>query len=60
MKTKNIFKFYSLLAFLFIVSACTGDLNVIPKDDSEFLAQDFYSNSNAYKQALAGIMAIFH
>ncbi|PIR12541.1 MAG: RagB/SusD family nutrient uptake outer membrane protein, partial [Flavobacteriales bacterium CG11_big_fil_rev_8_21_14_0_20_35_7] len=55
MKTKNIFKFYSLLVFLFIVSACTGDLNVIPKDDSEFLAQDFYSNPNAYKQALAGI-----
>jgi hypothetical protein len=55
MKTKYIHKFYFFLGFLFILSACTNDLDVIPKDDDEFLSEDFYANPNSYKQALAGI-----
>lgn len=55
MKTKNIYKFYFLLSLLFILNGCTEDLNVIPGDDDEFLSEDFYANSGAYKQALAGI-----
>lgn len=55
MKTKNIYTFYFLLGVLLFFSSCTNDLNVTPRDDKEFLAQDFYANSNAYKQALAGI-----
>ena len=51
MKTKYIHKFYFFLGFLFILSACTNDLDVIPKDDDEFLSEDFYANPNSYKQA---------
>jgi len=55
MKTKNIYKFYFFFGLLFILSACTDDLNVTPKDDDEFLSEAFYSKPTAYKQALAGI-----
>ena len=55
MKTKKIYKFYFLLGLLFILNGCTEDLNVIPGDDDEFLSEDFYANTGAYKQALAGI-----
>jgi starch-binding outer membrane protein, SusD/RagB family len=55
MKTKIIYKFYFLLASLFILNGCTGDLNVTPGDDDEFLADAFYASPTAYKQALAGI-----
>ncbi len=54
MKTHNIYKFYFLLVALFVFSACT-DLDVTPEDDDEFLSEEFYANSDAYKQALAGI-----
>ncbi|SNR62834.1 RagB/SusD family nutrient uptake outer membrane protein [Lutibacter flavus] len=56
MKTKNIFKllffFFGILIFF---SACTNELDVSPKDDDEFLSEDFYSSSDSYRQALAGI-----
>lgn len=55
MKTKNIYKFYFFFGLLFILSACTDDLNVTPKDDDEFLSEAFYAKPTAYKQALAGI-----
>lgn len=55
MKTKKIYNFYFLLGVLLFFNGCTDDLNVTPKDDDEFLAEEFYSNSGAYKQALAGI-----
>lgn len=55
MKTKNIYKFYFFFGLLFILSACTDDLNVTPKDDDEFLSEAFYANPTSYKQALAGI-----
>lgn len=55
MKTNYIYKFYFLLGFLLFFSACTDDLDVTPKDDDEFLSEDFYSSPDSYKQALAGI-----
>ncbi len=55
MKTNKIYNFYFLLGILLFFSGCTDDLNVTPEDDDEFLAEEFYSNSGAYKQALAGI-----
>lgn len=55
MKTKYIYKFYFFFGLLFILSACTDDLNVTPKDDDEFLSEDFYAEPTSYKQALAGI-----
>jgi len=55
MKTKNIYKFYFFFGLLFILSACTEDLNVTPKDDDEFLSEAFYAKPTAYKQALAGV-----
>jgi len=55
MKTKKIYNFYFLLGVLLFFNGCTDDLNVTPKDDDEFLAEEFYSDPGAYKQALAGI-----
>ncbi|MDP3312460.1 RagB/SusD family nutrient uptake outer membrane protein [Lutibacter sp.] len=55
MKTNYIHKFYFFFGILFILSACTNDLDVTPKDDDEFLSEEFYASSNSYKQALAGI-----
>jgi len=55
MITKYLNKIYFLLGFILIFSSCTNDLNVIPKDDDEFLSEDFYSNPGAYEQALAGV-----
>ncbi|REE80032.1 SusD-like starch-binding protein associating with outer membrane [Lutibacter oceani] len=56
MKTKNIFKllffFFGILIFF---SACTNELDVTPKDDDEFLSEDFYASTDSYRQALAGI-----
>ncbi len=55
MITKYLNKIYFLVGFLFFLSACTNDLNVLPTDDDEFLSEEFYSNSAAYKQVLAGV-----
>ncbi|PCH50093.1 MAG: RagB/SusD family nutrient uptake outer membrane protein [Flavobacteriaceae bacterium] len=55
MITKYLNKIYFLLGFILIFSSCTNDLNVLPKDDDEFLSVDFYSQSTAYKHALAGV-----
>jgi hypothetical protein len=55
MKTHKIYNIYFLLSMLFLITACTGDLDVVPKDDDDFLAEDFYADSDAYKHALAGI-----
>lgn len=54
MKAQNLYKIFFILTVIFFFSSCT-DLDVTPQDDDEFLAEDFYSNSEAYKQALAGI-----
>ena len=55
MKTKKIHKYYFLLGVLLFLAACSDDLNVIPQDDDEFLSEEFYADSGAYEQALAGI-----
>ena len=55
MKTNYIHTIYFFLGMLFILSSCTNDLDVTPKDDDEFLSEQFYANPKAYKQALAGI-----
>ncbi|GEP51597.1 outer membrane protein [Flavobacterium noncentrifugens] len=34
-------------------TSCTDDLNVTPKDDDEFLSDDFFQNPDSYKQVLA-------
>jgi len=59
MITKYLNKIYFLLGLIFFFSACTDDLNVIPQDDDEFLAEEFYTSATAYKQALAGIYGNF-
>ncbi|MFK7981936.1 MAG: RagB/SusD family nutrient uptake outer membrane protein [Saprospiraceae bacterium] len=42
-----------VLVLLFV--GCTKDLDVSPADPNILLAEDFYNNPNAYKQALAGV-----
>ena len=37
--------------------SCTTDLDVTPKDDDEFLTEDFFKNPNSYKQILAKLYA---
>jgi starch-binding outer membrane protein, SusD/RagB family len=51
------FKFNSiyLLGLFFVFNSCTDDLNVVPTDDDLFLAEDFFAQPGAYKQALAGV-----
>lgn len=50
-------KFFVLLGLLSLMSACTNDLNVFPKDDDIFDAQKFYSDPNSYKEFMAKIYA---
>jgi len=54
----NIYKTF-LFAFIFIglFTACEGDLDTELEDDDELLAGDFFSNPDAYKQAIAGVYA---
>jgi len=47
------------MSMLLIVSSCTSDLDVVPEDDDELLADDFYSKPGAYRQALAGVYSNF-
>ena len=47
MKTKNIFKLlFFFFGTLIFFSACTNELDVTPKDDDEFLSEDFYSDKD--------------
>jgi hypothetical protein len=55
MKTTYFHKFIFLLGILLVVGACTDDLDRVPKDDDVFLSEDFFSDTKAYKQALAGV-----
>lgn len=61
-KMKISFKKIAYLFLMFIgmnmvLTSCTDDLNVTPKDDDEFLAEDFYKNPDSYKQVLAKLYA---
>jgi len=42
-----------LLMFIAIGVSCTEDLNVTPKDDDDFTAEQFYQNPQAYRMFLA-------
>lgn len=55
MRTNLLF----LLGLSITIFSCTDDLSVEPGDDNAFLADEFYSNPEAYKQALAGIYSNF-
>ena len=42
---------------LLLLTNCTSDLDVLPKDPNSFLADDFYTTPESYKQGLAGVYA---
>ena len=54
MKKLKINAFY-FLGMVFTLNSCTKDLDVLPKGDKLFLAEDFYAQPGAYKQGLAGV-----
>ena len=54
MKKLKINAFY-LLGLFFVLNSCTGDLDVVPKDDDVFLSEAFFAQPNAYKKGLAGV-----
>ncbi len=56
---KNIFKIKTLgiISCFFLLAGCTDELDVEPGDPNAFLADDFYSNPDAYREGLAGIYA---
>jgi len=43
------------LSLLFMMVSCNNDLNVTPKDDDDFLSEDFFAQPNAYEKAVAGV-----
>ncbi len=54
----NIMKFlYQLSVFVLLLSlsSCLDELDVIPADQNAFLAEDFYSTPESYRQGLAGV-----
>lgn len=53
MKRTN--KFYYLLLTLIVLVSCTSELEVGPSDPDAFLAEDFFSDPNSYRQSLAGV-----
>ena len=42
---------------LILFTSCESDLNIVPEDPNSFLAEDFYSSPESYKQGLAGVYA---
>ena len=54
MKKLKINAFY-LLGFLLVLSSCTSDLDVVPKDDDVFLSEQFFVQPGSYKSGLAGV-----
>lgn len=48
---------YIYILSLAIFTSCLGDLDVTPGDPNVFLADDFYSTPESYKQGLAGVYA---
>ena len=56
---KKYFNLFYFMSMLLIVGSCTSDLDVVPEDDDELLADQFYSQPGAYKQALAGVYSNF-
>ena len=54
MKKINV-KLMSLLLIAFFMQSCVDDLNVTPEDPNKFNAEQFYSQPDAYKRAIAGV-----
>ncbi len=48
-------KYIPFLLTLFFLSSCFDDLDVAPSDPNAFLAEDFYSTPESYRQGLAGV-----
>jgi starch-binding outer membrane protein, SusD/RagB family len=46
---------FLLLSALIGLSSCTKDLDVLPKDPTVFLSEDFFAQPDSYKQGLAGV-----
>ncbi|GIQ59239.1 outer membrane protein [Flavobacterium collinsii] len=49
--------FLLILGLNLTLTSCTGDLDVTPKDDDEFLSEAFYKDPASYKQVLAKLYA---
>jgi hypothetical protein len=49
--------FLMILGMSMVFISCTNDLNVTPKDDDEFLSEDFFKDPASYKQVLAKLYA---
>lgn len=48
---------YIIFALTVLLAACLSDLDVEPGDPNVFLADDFYTSPESYKQGLAGVYA---
>jgi hypothetical protein len=57
MKTK--FKLIYLLIGFLALSSCTGDLDVIPQDDDQFLSDEFFKTEDSYQKGVAGVYGNF-
>ena len=59
MKTK--FKIQKTIGFIFlfvvVLTSCTDDLNITPKDDQTILSEDLFKDEASYKLVLGGIYA---
>ncbi|WP_373057955.1 RagB/SusD family nutrient uptake outer membrane protein [Zunongwangia sp. H14] len=47
----------SILSIFILLSGCTDELDVEPGDPNAFLADDFYSDPESYREGLAGVYA---
>ncbi|MGZ9735104.1 RagB/SusD family nutrient uptake outer membrane protein [Flavobacterium sp. GNP002] len=54
---KTAYLLLMILGLNIAFTSCTDDLNVTPKDDDEFLTDDFFKNPASYKQVLAKLYA---
>jgi starch-binding outer membrane protein, SusD/RagB family len=48
-------KLFAFIGMMALLTACTDDMNVFPKDDDEFTSEDFYAEPSSYKQFLAKV-----
>jgi hypothetical protein len=59
MKTK--FKIQKTFGFIFlfvtVLTSCTDDLNITPKDNQTILSEDLFKDETSYKRVLGGIYA---
>ncbi len=55
--TKFSYLFLLIVGINLTLISCTEELNVTPKDDDEFLAENFFKDPASYKQVLAKLYA---